>query len=131
MTSHAGVLGGHAIVGGPQTARLFPKFTDEESDLTDSTEAEIGFVGPLSTFLDSDNVVIDADVQWVVGAGEEFLTLKIRRGAGITGPQVGTIQYGGAAAIDNFLLPVHVQGQDQPGDVDNIVYTITAEVVGP
>lgn len=62
------------------------------------------------------------------GTAATSVTVKVRRGTGITGTQIGTSVTVTSAASTSYCIPFEVQ--DAPGEVDSVQYSVTTIEVG-
>lgn len=95
--------------------------------LTTTTETVLVTSPGISTDGPSQQISIQATAALVTGASTTSVRLRIRRGTGITGTVVGdsgNITAAAAAAVD-----LSVDAVDNPGDVADQVYVLTAQQV--
>lgn len=83
---------------------------------------------PVSTTFAGDSIDIEGMVDLTAGTGTTAVTLRIRRGNGITGTVVGVAEPDTLAAGNSAAL--QFQGVDTPGDVAGQVYSLTVQQTG-
>lgn len=77
----------------------------------------------VTTDIAARTVFIAAQMYWEAAATAENMTLKIRRGSGVAGTVVGECT---TASVASKLNECSLQCNDQPGEVSNQTYTLTA-----
>lgn len=96
--------------------------------ITTTTEKVAATTTPISTDGTNQTVNIDASGEVTTGTGTTSIQIRVRRGTGITGTQVGTTQ--NITTTAGSLYPFSVQQGDTPGEVAAQQYVVTVQQVG-
>lgn len=82
----------------------------------------------VSTRYNGDQIQIDGTLDITAGTGTTAVTIRCRRGNGVTGAIVGAAEPDTLAAGASEAVPFTFT--DQPGDVAGQVYTLTVQQTG-
>lgn len=93
-----------------------------------AAEAVIATLGGISTRNPAGSVLLHGIVSIVAGTAATAVTLRVRRGNGTAGAQVGGSTAVTVVATDSYVIPFEVL--DTPGDVADQQYSVTAQVTG-
>lgn len=91
-----------------------------------AAETVIATLGGISTRNPGGSVILRGLVNIVAGVAATSVTLRLRRGNGTTGTQVGTSVAATVTAADSYVLTT--EAVDTPGDVADQQYSLTAQV---
>ena len=95
--------------------------------ITTTTEKVAATTLPLTTDGANQTVNIDASGEVTTGTGTTSIQIRVRRGTGITGTQVGVTQT--ITTTAGNLYPFSIQVADTPGEVDGQQYVVTVQQV--
>lgn len=90
-----------------------------------TTETVLATSPPLSSDGASQQVNLQAVAGFTAGTGTTSVTVRIRRGSGITGTVVAS--QAGVQVTAGNTVAIPVGGQDNPGEVADQVYSVTVQ----
>ena len=96
--------------------------------ITTTTELVVVTSNGINTGAPGARVMIRAYLNVTTGLGTTGLTVRVRRGTGITGTVVGTAEILTAAASTQYLLAL--TAVDSPGEVAQQQYVVTVQQAG-
>lgn len=95
------------------------------TSLVTTAETVLATSPPLSADGQAQSVIIDAVAGFTVGTGTTSVTVRVRRGTGITGTVVNSIAGVNVAAGNSVAIPI--QAVDSPGEVADQQYVVTVQ----
>lgn len=107
------------------TPRIRQGSSSAATSIPTTTETVLATSPPLSSDGGSQTVIAQATAGFTVGTGTTSVTVRIRRGNGITGTVVAS-QAGIQVTAGNTVV-VTISGQDNPGEVADQVYSVTIQ----
>lgn len=98
------------------------------TNIPTTTETVLATSPPLSADGQSQSVALEAVAGFTAGTGTTSVTVRIRRGTGITGAVVASAA--GITVAAGNLVSVPIIGVDSPGEVADQQYVVTVQQAG-
>ena len=112
----------------PGSNRVYPSTTVTNATVVTTTETVVQLSPGFSTTYDGDAVMMTGTIDFTTGTGTTAVTVRCRRGNGITGTQVGVSEADTLAA--GVSSPIGFDFVDFPGAVAGQQYSITIQQTG-
>lgn len=109
------------------TSRVFSVALSGTPTLTTTTETVVMTMPGVSTNGPGDQAFVSGSMAVTAGAAATGITVRVRRGTGITGTVIGTAEIDSVTAATTEPFPF--DAFDTPGDVANQQYVVTAQQV--
>lgn len=90
-----------------------------------TTETVLATLPPLSSDGQAQSVLLEGVAGFTVGTGTTTVTVRIRRGTGITGTAVASIA--GVNVTAGNVVQIPINGVDTPGEVADQQYVLTVQ----
>lgn len=107
------------------TPRIRQGSSSAATSIPTTTETVLATSPPLSSDGGSQTVIAQATAGFTVGTGATSVTVRIRRGTGITGTVVAS--QAGITVTAGSEVVIGLNGQDNPGEVADQTYVVTVQ----
>lgn len=105
--------------------RIYSQTALNQTSIPNTTEAIAQVSPPLSVTTDGDSVEVSGTINITTGTGTTAITIRCRRGTGLTGAIVGVAEVHPQAASTQDVIAFDFQ--DFPGAVAGLTYSITMQ----
>ncbi len=112
----------------PGWPRIRQSANSTATNIPTTTETVLATLPPISTDGAAQQVSLQATAVFATGTGVTGVTLRIRRGTGITGTVVA--MSGSVVAAASTGIDLGVDGVDNPGEVADQQYVLTVQQAG-
>ena len=102
---------------------VWPQYSATAVSDGGATETAILTTGGIDTTPQQERVLITGIVSVTPGTAATAIVVKVRRGSGVSGAEVGSTETQTGAAGTSQVVSFHVE--DNPGEVEGEQYTIT------